>query len=173
MDIDCKCRCGSLVGVARATEKSTNIRVLCHCKYCVGFARHLGAETTLVRGGADILPIAPAFFVITRGREHLRVLKLTPKGPLRFYAGCCKTPVANAASLKFPYIGLIAPFCPNEKVGPVVTEFGGDKGSIRPKFLFGVMGFMAKNVLLGRGKPSALFEPDGQPCAPPELVTQP
>ncbi|MBX2799781.1 MAG: hypothetical protein KTR31_19035 [Myxococcales bacterium] len=37
----------------------------------------------------------PARITFTEGSEALRCMRLGPKGPLRWYTDCCKTPVAN------------------------------------------------------------------------------
>ena len=53
----------------------------------------------------DIVQIAPSDVTFKSGQEHLRVLRLYPSGLLRWYAGCCETPLFNTVAT--PKVGLI------------------------------------------------------------------
>lgn len=108
MGPDCaKLRCceieGTLSNLARAN------RVVCTCKDCRAFIEQLGRGPDLLDeyGGTDILQTAPCFLKISRGQEHLRALRLSPKGMVRWYCSKCHAPWGNClASPKIPFIGI-------------------------------------------------------------------
>jgi hypothetical protein len=103
-----RCRCGLLKGVL-ANPRSAN-RVICYCRDCQAFAHVLGdpARTLDQRGGSDIIQVLPKYLTFTHGAEALACLRLTPKGLLRWYASCCRTPIGNTlASAKLSFIGLV------------------------------------------------------------------
>ena len=39
----------------------------------------------------------PKFMTMTQGADRLTFLRMTEKGPLRWYASCCNTPIGNTA----------------------------------------------------------------------------
>ncbi len=47
------------------------------------------------RGGSQIIQVPPKNLTFTQGREVLASMRLTEKGLLRWYAGCCNTPIGN------------------------------------------------------------------------------
>ena len=80
-------------------------------------------------GGSRIFQLAPAQVQISHGREHLRCMRLSPKGLMRWYAGCCNTPVGNTmTSAKTPFFGMLVAFMdfdgrtPDEVLGPVLVR---------------------------------------------------
>jgi len=107
----CRCRCGRVRGVARGLSPGTCFRFLCYCHDCQAFARYLGRPDVLdAAGGTDIVHMPPARVKLVHGADQLRCLQLSPK-VLRWYAGCCRTPIANgAASASFPAIAIIHSF---------------------------------------------------------------
>jgi hypothetical protein len=84
--------------------------VICYCDDCQAFAHFLErAEETLDRdGGTDIFGMSAARLGITAGADRLACMRLSPKGLLRWYARCCRTPIGNTfTSRQLPYVGLI------------------------------------------------------------------
>ena len=60
------------------------------------------------RGGTDVIQILPRNVVFTQGIEALVCMRLTHKGLVRWYAGCCKTPIGNTlVTPKMSFIGLV------------------------------------------------------------------
>ena len=109
-DLPIRCSCGALRGVARGVSPSRGNRVICYCADCQSFAHFLGRATEILdrSGGTDIFQTSPARIEITQGRERLASMRLTPKGLLRWYADCCKTPIGNTAiTREIPFVGLI------------------------------------------------------------------
>lgn len=62
----------------------------------------------MVKGGSDIVQTSPQSLSFTGGHEHLAYLRLTEKGPLRWYASCCYTPIGNTpANFRLSFVGLV------------------------------------------------------------------
>jgi hypothetical protein len=134
-DLPLRCRCGHVRGLARGVSPSSGFRFVCYCEDCQAFAHLLahGPEkwTPVFReghapmqtsdgldaaGGTDIFQMPPGLLRITDGADALRCLAFSSK-VLRWYAACCKTPIANgAASPRFPLVALIHSFIDLEAV---------------------------------------------------------
>jgi hypothetical protein len=109
-DLPIRCSCGALRGVARGVSGACGNRVVCYCDDCQSFAHFLDrAEDTLdAHGGTEIFQTSPARIEITAGADRLACMRLTPKGLLRWYAACCRTPIGNTlASRQVPFVGLV------------------------------------------------------------------
>jgi hypothetical protein len=109
-------------------------RLVCYCDDCQAYARHLGGDGIVdAQGGTDIFQLTPAQIRLAADREPLRCLRLTEKGLLRWYAGCCRTPVANTlASPRVPFAGLVHTFMDfasgtsrDEVLGPPLARIHG------------------------------------------------
>lgn len=129
-DVNLKCQCGKVEGIAKHINPKQGTRVVCYCNSCQKFAQFLqpdGAGILDNNGGTDIYQTAPADVQFTKGTEHIKGIRLSPKGPHRWYADCCKTPIGNTASLKFPFVGLIHNFIDGSEsaqqtLGPVRSK---------------------------------------------------
>lgn len=103
-----RCRCGTLRGLVHRPE--TARRAICHCRDCQAAARFLGepARTLDAQGGTDIAAILPADLAFSAGTEAIACFSLSPAGLLRWYAGCCRTPLANTPrNPQVAYVGLL------------------------------------------------------------------
>jgi hypothetical protein len=102
-------------GVANDVSPSTGFRFVCYCKDCQAFARFLERTDVLdPAGGTDIFQLPPGRVKLTAGTDAMQCLSLSNK-VLRWYADCCRTPVANtAAGPHFPVIGLVHSFMDHE-----------------------------------------------------------
>lgn len=108
MSIPLRCTCGAFQG--EVDPAPTYARARCYCKDCQAYAHHLGNAGQILdsHGGTDIVATLPAAVRITAGLEQLACLTLTAKGPLRWYAACCRTPIGNTArDHKTPYLGIV------------------------------------------------------------------
>jgi hypothetical protein len=109
-DLPLRCTCGRLRGVARGISASRGNRLLCYCGDCQSFAHFLGRADEILdaNGGSDIFQMSPARLVIREGADQLACMRLTPKGLLRWYARCCRTPIGNTlATPNVPFVGWI------------------------------------------------------------------
>ena len=103
-----QCRCGTLRGLVH--DPGSANRAVCYCRDCQAFAHFLGRARDVLdeRGGTDVIQVLPRNVVFTQGAEALACMRLTPKGLVRWYAGCCKTPIGNTlATPKLSFIGLV------------------------------------------------------------------
>ena len=186
MTMQLRCRCGTVRGELDPTRAYA--RATCYCKDCRAFARYLGVPGMLDdSGGTDIVPIAPAAVRFTAGVEQVACMSLSPRGILRWYAACCRTPLGNTPrDPKLPYVGLVtacfdatpqavdAAFGPRGRVvlntqsatAPVrATPFAFALGGLR--ILAGIIG-----ARLRRERVSPFFDAQGRPLREPEVVSR-
>jgi len=180
------CHCGSVRGTLHDAERGR--QMVCYCDDCQTFAHHIGAGGTLDdNGGSHVVQSTPSRVTIESGAEHLGCVRLSPKGALRWYATCCKTPMANLApGAGLPFIGLSKAFVADDTVdavvGPVQARVCGEwaRGDApsgthagMPKLLMAraAVGLLG-DALLGRAKPSPIRHADGSLIAEPTVLTR-
>lgn len=179
-DVALKCQCGQFQGVLENVSPRGG-RMVCYCDDCQAYAHALEkAKAILDRwGGTDIMPVLPKQFKITHGK--LSLMRLTPNGLFRWYADCCKTPIANSPNATLPYLGLVTAITDlseaerDEVLGPlrfrVQTKYAlGTPPEPRSKTIsFGgvkwVLGFLVRAFLKGGSKPTPFYDSNGQPTA--------
>ena len=116
-------------------------RVVCHCWACQRYPEILGCEDLVLDadGGTDVVNVSPAMIEFAQGIEHVACLKITRKGPLRWYAACCDTPLCNTfGGPSWPFVGLLHHACvPNSEdhIGPIRARVNGTfpRGEARAK----------------------------------------
>ena len=123
-DLALRCRCGTVRGVARAVSPRTVNHCFCYCDDCQAFAHFLGREDHVLdaHGGTEIVQMSQARLALTAGVEKVAAMRLTEKGLLRWYAGCCNTPIGNTlATPAVPLIGLVRELidAPQAALGPI------------------------------------------------------
>lgn len=186
-NIPLRCACGAVRGVIDLSRDSMQ-RVVCYCDDCQAFARWLGRDVVDDRGGTDIVQVAPASLRITDGVDRLRSMKLTPKGLLRWYTDCCKTPAGNMlASRNSPFVGLPTAFVDRADGRPLDAVVGPSLGGIFGRFAVGgcppgvapkaslevllkSARFVFGNLLTGRLRPSPYLR-DGAFLVAPRVLT--
>ena len=127
-------------------------------------------------GGTHICQTVPGHLHIVRGQDQIRALRLSPRGLIRWYAGCCNTPLANTLpKTTLPFVGLIAPV-PGE-------DFGEVKGRVNTQRTRGAVkefGFEASGAtLIARAigafftskTASPFFDSDGAPIVVPTVLS--
>ena len=118
-----RCRCGGLRGHVVPSIAAT--RAICYCKDCQAYARFL--ETPGIadaNGGTEVIASSAQAVHLTSGSERLACLSLRDGGLLRWYAGCCKTPIANTPrNPGMPYVGLVH-CCLEAEAPPLDKSFG-------------------------------------------------
>lgn len=176
MDRYLQCRCGatrwSIAGGAPGTH------VECYCADCQSFARHLKADAWLdAAGGTEVFQTLPHHLAFVAGEENLRALRLSPKGLMRWYAGCCGTPIANTfASPGFPFVGaILRPGQPG--FGPVVTHANvkSARRQVRSsgilRAVIGVLTRTAQAKLTRRHRAGPFFDATGAPVVEATVLT--
>jgi hypothetical protein len=183
-ELQIRCACGKLQGVARDAIAGAGTHVVCYCDDCQAFARILGraADALDAHGGTDIFQMSQARLAITAGADHLACLRLTPPGMLRWYASCCNTPIGNTlSSSRLPFVGLILACVPKPPgadsldglLGPVVARgfrkfASGDVALIprdripMPLLVPRFVGLLLKWKIRGDGRRSPFFDSKGR-----------
>ena len=113
-DLDLRCRCGVVRGVLRGVSPGRVNRVVCQCRWCQRYACEMGVADEVLddRGGTEVLQLSPRSLEILEGHDRLGCLQLTSKGPLRWYATCCRTPLANTmANARYPFVTILTNAC--------------------------------------------------------------
>jgi len=138
-DIELECSCGTVHGLARGVSATTVNRVVCICADCQAFARHLGRTDLLdSHGGSDIIQLAPNAVSFDRGTDKIAAIRLGPKGPYRWYATCCKTPLGNTAKPWLPFVGIVFELFREARDPQRRDEvFGPSRASIHGKYAIG------------------------------------
>jgi hypothetical protein len=179
-----QCRCGTVHG---ELTLGAALRAVCYCRDCQAYAHVLGRpEATLdALGGTDAVA-APARDVrLTAGREALACLSLSPNGLLRWYAGCCRTPIANTPrDWNLPYVGLVhtclrqpvaleqsfprVQLRVNTRSARGTPPRGGTVGgTVR---FAGLVLRLGGDRLTGRHRQTPFFDPQGRPVVQPTVV---
>jgi hypothetical protein len=179
-----RCRCGAVEGVVTDVAPASCSHVICYCRDCRVFARFLGGDDFLdAHGGTEVVQVAPSQVRFTAGFDRLRSMRLSPKGLLRWYTDCCRTPIGNMISIKVPFVGLPSPCfvaLPESAVGPKigVNARTAPGGKIPPGahagapvgFLFRVAKLMLGWWIGGKGRPSPYFDDAGVPRVAPVVI---
>lgn len=178
-DLKFSCNCGALAGHISAEGQKSGLRLLCHCADCrAGELYHQQPDPV---DGVDLFQLAPHQITITQGAEHLRLLRLGPKGLFRWYAGCCNTPVANTlAKPKLSFAGMRSDlFDDKSALGKVQAEAHipqagkppRHKGMIR--MVYGLFSRMITARLSGLWRQTPFFDADsGAPVAEPKVLSK-
>jgi hypothetical protein len=154
----------------------TGNRVVCYCKDCQAFARFLERDDIVdPLGGTDIFQVAPSQVQIAEGARELCCMRLSEKGLVRWYAGCCRTPIGNTIGGGFPFVGMICTFMDvggenardavlGKPLGHIFGNAarGGCPPGAHPKASIGVLLRIGRLVIRwwvrGAGFPSAFFD---------------
>lgn len=103
-----QCHCGHLQGTL--SRAASPVRISCYCSDCQAYARALGNADRILdpQGGTEVVATLQQHLTFTAGTDSLACLSLAPEGLYRWYASCCKTPIANIArDPRLSYIGIV------------------------------------------------------------------
>jgi hypothetical protein len=119
-----RCRCGAVRGVARDVAPSSINHCYCYCDDCQAFAHFLGRADDVLdaHGGTEITQMSQASIDFTAGADKVAALRLSPRGMIRWYASCCRTPIGNTLlTTAMPFVGVIKAFidAPAAALGPI------------------------------------------------------
>lgn len=190
--VDLRCRCGALQGTLTNITPRNATRLVCMCDDCQAFAHFLDRADVLdAAGGTDLYQVRPAHLRFTVGAEHLRCMRLSPKGLLRWYADCCRSPVANTLDkAHLPFAGVSAKLIVppagrslDDTLGPPVGYLmakhargpapAGAHPEVPKGVLFRIMRFLAVGLVAGKASPSPFFDArTKQPVVTPKVLTK-
>jgi hypothetical protein len=108
MSTTLRCRCGTLQGELLHPDRT--LRAVCYCLDCQTYAHAVGdaARVLDAEGGTEVVATRARHLRFTAGADRLACLSLSERGLLRWYAGCCGTPVANTPrDMRLPYAGVM------------------------------------------------------------------
>ena len=103
-----RCKCGQLRG--RIAHPGRGIRAACYCRDCRAYAHFLGPPEGMLDeyGGTGVVVVAPRTVTLDAGLEHLACMSLSPRGTLRWFASCCRTPIGNTPrDFRIAHLGLV------------------------------------------------------------------
>lgn len=177
-------------GVARDVDRR-RVRLACYCRDCQCFAWFLGRPELLDRhGGTEVVQLSLARLSFHAGHDRLACMRLSPKGLMRWYAGCCKTPLANTLpGSKPPFVGLISSCwdptldaqARDRLLGPVCARVNGPGHAAPDGSVADIdrapLGAIARSIsvmvgsfIRGEHQPSPFLEPDGAPKVTPRVL---
>lgn len=171
------CRCGRVRGTL---DPAGWTRVVCHCADCRAAAVHV--ERRAPQGGADIFQTTPDRLRIGSGLEHVACFRLAPAGLTRWYATCCRTPLANTMGRAgFPFVGVLTAAVPDAARAALGVPAGevnrrGPDGRVRHSGFLRIGAALLRRAvvsrLAGRERRSPFFGPDDRPIRRPEVLTE-
>ena len=172
------CECGTVRGTVDPARPIN--RLVCYCTDCRAFARHCGDSALDASGGLDLYQTTLGKVRLERGREALNALKVTERGPVRWYCGACRT----ALAVTLPTPGL--PFA--TLVAAALRDDGGALEPVRgsvyassapapplypPTSVAGVVARFARAMAGARWRGEhrhSPFHENGRPVAPPRVM---
>lgn len=192
-NLEISCTCGGLTGSLNGIEPSVGNHCVCYCDDCQLFPHHLGRADEILdeNGGTGIFQTSAARLEFTDGAD-LRCLRLTEKGLLRWYAGCCNTPIANTLGRwDVPFAGVLTSCLGGEQstalvdeaLGPVrgrvfagmakgTPPAGAASGGFEPKTITRFLRVVLAARFRGDQRRSPFFDPDThEPRATPHVLT--
>jgi hypothetical protein len=183
-----QCLCGTVKGFVHDPQRAN--RAVCYCNDCQAFAHFLGKSREILdaRGGTEVIQVLPRNVTFIQGTGALACMRLTTKGLLRWYAGCCNTPIGNTLdNFKISFIGLVHT-CLETSDMPMQDSFGpvrawvntkGAKGNPKPKAagmgttILWFLANVAKARIDGSYKQTPLFLVDtGTPIVSPRVLSR-
>ena len=181
-DLTLRCGCGKLKGRVLDVEPAHGTHGECHCQDCQSFARYLGHAAVLgPRGETEIFQTSIWRVSIDQGADQLRCLRLGPKGAFRWYADCCKTPIANTMpGGKLNFVGLfgVTLDAPDPAIlGPMLFRYGaaGDGPVLKNFGVFTVVRRILSRAIGARFRKGTtgtpFFTESGQPVSAPHMLT--
>lgn len=174
------CSCGQLKGTIDALTPSGGTHAECFCDSCRAALIHLGQPDPRP-GGVHLYQTTPDRVHITQGADRLAVIRLSPRGPLRWYAACCNAPLFNTlATPGLPFVAVAVDRLDNPaSVGKVrVQSFvRGKDGKQHHQggalMVWRLVTSMGAARLSGRWRETPFFDiATGQPVAAPRVLTR-
>lgn len=173
------CRCGQMTADI-VTGRGWHF--VCYCKDCQAAAHHLGAAGILdEHGGTEVYQTQPDRYTITSGAEYLKLLRLSPKGALRFYAGCCDSPFAMVIpNPQLPFASVLTyGFAELDALGPIEAYLYTDEATGPVPHPATPAGPFMRRVLWstlvarlgGHHRPTPFFRDDGTLVSVPRVLS--
>ena len=178
--LDFSCACGGLKGHLTPKGLKQGTHVTCFCPDCRANELY-HHQPDPAPNPVDLFQMAAPEIVITQGAEHLALMRLSPKGLMRWYASCCGTPMFN--TMATPALGFAAirgdRVSDPARLGPVrgrgfVPQPGGGKAKHdgMRAVLGGILSRLIRTRLSGSWKRTVFFDAEGKPAAEAKLLSK-
>jgi hypothetical protein len=164
----------------RIADDARGTHLVCYCADCQTYGNVLdhGQARMDTDGGTEIFQTLPGNFTFVDGAEYLLVLRLGPKGILRWYAGCCGTQIANTLpGPGLPFVGAVLP-PGTDGYGPITAVLStvGTAPHIKETGVLGAQMSVILRVVTGlfqkSKKVSPFFTSDKAPVVTPRVLTK-
>lgn len=174
------CACGELEGRLVDVDARDGTHIVCHCNDCRANLVALGHSDPGAEG-VELFQTTPDKINIDQGGEHLALLRLSPKGLMRWYAKCCSTPLFNTPSHRvMAFTGISAKIIRDHEtaLGPVIargfvkTPSGKTKHEGLRPMLISMMGRMGKAWISGAWRDTPFFDDTGTPSREARILTR-
>ncbi len=170
------CDCGTITGHLQPVQGN---HVVCFCVDCRAAEQYLG-RTDPAPEPVDLFQTLPNTVSFDTGRDRLAAFRLGPKGPLRWYANCCRAPMFNTlGSAKLPFAAIhAARLTEPGRIGPVVIRSfapqpgGKSKTEGAVRMVTSVLAGMLVARLNGDWRQTPFFDETGAPLAKPQVLAR-
>ena len=178
--LDFSCSCGKLQGQLTAKGAASGLHVGCYCSDCRAVEIHMHRPDP-APDPVDLFLTTQDTLTITQGTQHIGLLRLSPRGTMRWYATCCDTHLFNtSANPKLAFLSIRATTLgAPERLGPFIAETNIPKpgGKTVNKGMARVMRKLVPQILIarltGRWRQSPLFDTDsGEPVVAPVILSK-
>lgn len=169
--------------------RGLSVHGTCYCRDCQAFARYLGRPERMLdaHGGTEVIGTLPGRLRIDTGMDQLACITLTPRGPLRWYAQCCRMAIGNGS--RTPRQSFVTLHCraidaPPDEVsrvfGPVSFRFAVDAAtspvpSMRAGFPLAILKILwniVSSKVSGAWRVNPFFRPGtDEPVRAPQALT--
>ena len=183
-DLPTRCKCSGVRGIARSVSPRTVNHAVCYCRDCRAFLHWLERDELLDdHGGTEIIQLGRSRLEIEEGHDQIQCMRLSPKGLHRWYAQCCKTPLANTLPA-IPFAGVARAVFDvraddgESTFGPVMSghvrqAIGGapPDAKLRLRDAVHITRLLASWALRGLGHPTPFFDRKNRPVVTPRVLT--
>lgn len=174
------CQCGQVAGMLDVPSSAAGNHIICHCPDCRASAIHLGRPDPGAKQGTELWHTTPDRVTLTQGTERLEIQQLSPKGPYRWYANCCNTPLFDTLrGPRLAFVGLsVACLSDSAALGPLIGQAfmkGPDRKYHHEGFNrigLRIAKMMLSANLSGAWRKTPFFDADGTPIAPVHVLTK-
>ncbi|MFS4580217.1 DUF6151 family protein [Phaeobacter sp. C3_T13_0] len=174
------CDCGQIRGELSQDAQKAGTRIVCFCPDCRANEIY-HKQPDPAPGPVDLFQVNPDGLKFHQGQGLLRVMRLSPKGLHRWYAGCCGTPMANTlAKPTLPFAGMRSDrFADKDALGKIRTRAFVKKTGKQPRtegairMVISLLSRMISARLSGRWKETPFFNVEnGTPTSTPMVISK-
>lgn len=178
-DLPFGCACGTVNGRLLGITPASGHQLQCHCDDCRRAVLWLG-QPDPGPDGIRYYQTTPDRFVFTSGQDQLRALTWKNPRLLRWYAGCCNTPLFNTLdSPKWAFASLMIDRLDDPAaLGPCsahafVLKANGKRGHEHAAgFMWGFAKRVTRARVTGSWRTTPFFDDAGVPIAPIRALTR-